>query len=281
MSGFSPEWLMLREPADHEARSVILRNQLQTRLGDRPNIDIVDLGCGTGSNLRALAPHLGATQNWRLVDYDPALLDAARAALTGWADSAREQDGVFVLQKDRKTISVVFDRVDLAVDLEKLLARRPDLVTAAAFFDLVSPAWIARFCEALAAHRLAFFTALTYDGLDRWLPPHPADEAMQRAFHAHQGTDKGFGKAAGPQASHLLQEHLTRRRYRVVMEPSPWKLGATQRALMNALSDGFANAVAETAMVPAETVDSWRAARRAAVSCEVGHYDLLGLPSID
>jgi hypothetical protein len=278
---FSPEWLALREPADHEARSIILRNHLQAQLADRDKIGIIDLGCGTGSNLRALAPHLSREQNWRLVDYDQTLLDAAKAALQAWANEATHEDGALVLRKDRKTISVVFDRVDLAVDLEKLLARKPDLVTAAAFFDLVSPEWIERFCDALAANRLMFFTVLTYDGLDRWLPPHQADEAMQGAFHAHQGTDKGFGKAAGPQASNILQQALTRHRYRVIMEPSPWKLGQKQRALMNALSDGFANAVAETRMVPEDVVASWRAARRDAVSCEVGHYDLLGLPSAD
>ena len=278
---FSAEWLALREPADHEARSIILRNHLQAHLANRDDVDIIDLGCGTGSNLRALAPHLPPRQSWRLVDYDQTLLDAARRTLRDWADSASDADSGLVLQKDRKTITVVFDRVDLAADLEKLLARKPDLVTAAAFFDLVSPEWIARFCDALAAHRLTFFTVLTYDGLDRWLPPHPADEAMVRAFHAHQATDKGFGMAAGPQASHILQQALTRQRYRVVMEPSPWKLGQTQRALMNALSDGFAGAVAETRMVPADIVESWRVARRDAVSCEVGHYDLLGLPSAD
>ena len=278
---FSAEWLALREPADHEARSIILRNHLQAHLANRDDVDIIDLGCGTGSNLRALAPHLPPRQSWRLVDYDQTLLDAARRTLRDWADSASDADSALVLQKDRKTITVVFDRVDLAADLEKLLARKPDLVTAAAFFDLVSPEWIARFCDALAAHRLTFFTVLTYDGLDRWLPPHPADEAMVRAFHAHQATDKGFGMAAGPQASHILQQALTRHRYRVVMEPSPWKLGQTQRALRNALSDGFAGAVAETRMVPADIVESWRVARRGAVSCEVGHYDLLGLPSAD
>ena len=40
---------------------------------------VVDLGCGTGSNLRALAPPCPRRQSWRLVDRDPALL-APRAS---------------------------------------------------------------------------------------------------------------------------------------------------------------------------------------------------------
>ena len=34
-------------------------------------ITVVDLGCGTGSNLRATAPLLGPEQHWTLVDYEP------------------------------------------------------------------------------------------------------------------------------------------------------------------------------------------------------------------
>jgi hypothetical protein len=35
-----------------------------------PALTIVNLACGTGSTLRALAPHLPALQNWKLVDND-------------------------------------------------------------------------------------------------------------------------------------------------------------------------------------------------------------------
>ncbi len=281
MSGFSPEWLALREPADHQARSIELREKLQAYFAGRDELRIVDLGCGSGSNLRALAPHLAATQHWRLVDYDPALLSAAREALKNWADMAQEKSGVLHLQKNDKFIVVSFDQVDLARDLERLLADRADLVTAAAFFDLVSEDWIERFCKALAAHRLPFFTVLTYDGTDRWSPAHPQDAAMVQAFHAHQGSDKGFGKAAGPRATDVLQKALTQLGYAVTIHPTPWKLDAAQRKLMNALSDGFANAVAETGLVAKSDIEDWRRARLSAATCAVGHYDLLGLPSID
>ncbi len=45
---FSPEWLALREPADHAARSAHLLSQVATRFGDRDAISVVDLGCGAG-----------------------------------------------------------------------------------------------------------------------------------------------------------------------------------------------------------------------------------------
>ena len=55
MSGFSADWLTLREPADHRARNPALVEALARHLGGRA-VRVTDLGCGTGSNLRALAP---------------------------------------------------------------------------------------------------------------------------------------------------------------------------------------------------------------------------------
>ena len=52
--GFSPTWLSLREPADRRARSADLGETLARHLARRERPLILDLGCGTGSNLRAL-----------------------------------------------------------------------------------------------------------------------------------------------------------------------------------------------------------------------------------
>jgi SAM-dependent methyltransferase len=279
MSGFSPEWLALREPADHNARSAWLRDQLAKRVETREELHVTDIGCGTGSNLRALAPYLSGRQKWRLVDYDPALLEAASAALSRWADSARDEDGALQLARNGKTITVSFERVDLASDLESLLDRKSDLVTAAAFFDLVSAGWIARFAAALATRRLPLFTVLTYDGVERWTPSHSTDDAVLRAFHAHQATDKGFGAAAGPEAIAALRDALTGAGYDVALAPSPWRLEAgNARALMDQLADGIAGAVAETGLVPAQDLAAWRHARRSAQACAIGHADLLAFP---
>ena len=51
---FSPEWLALREPADHAARSTSLMARLGRHFAGRERISVVDLGCGAGSNLRGV-----------------------------------------------------------------------------------------------------------------------------------------------------------------------------------------------------------------------------------
>lgn len=279
MSGFAADWLALREAADLRARNAEVLAAATARFDRDTPVNVVDLGCGTGANLRALAMHLPAIQHWRLVDDDPMLLAAGRAALAVWADSSVERAGGLVLEKSGKRIEVAFERADLAKSFADVLAAPCDLVTAAAFFDLVSREWIAAFCRALARRALPLYAVLTYDGSERWSPPHPADAACLAAFHAHQNRDKGFGRAAGPAAAAVVQAALLSKGYEFVSGPSPWQLGTGDRALIAALADGAATAVAETNLVPSGDCDSWGAARVAASACTIGHVDLFAWPS--
>ena len=279
MSGFAADWLALREAADLRARNGTVRAAATASFQSHSSVTIVDLGCGTGANLRALAMHLPAVQRWRLVDDDPTLLAAARAALTQWADRSEERGDRLVLDKSGKHIDVAFVRADLAKNFVEVLAEPADLVAAAAFFDLVSHAWIAAFCHALARHALPLYAVLTYDGCEEWSPPHPADAAMRAAFHSHQTRDKGFGPAAGPAAAAIVQAALRNENYELVSGPSPWHLGASERALIAALADGAAAAVAETALVASVDCVSWRQARVMARACTIGHVDLFARAS--
>lgn len=275
---FSPEWLSLREPVDHRSRNKDLLAKVAAHLADSPQPTIVDIGCGTGSNLRATAPSLGRRQRWVLVDYDPRLLEAAAGTLARWAETAIRDDAGLVLIRGRQTITVSFRQADLAADLEGALAGDVDLVTASAFFDLASADFIARFATAVASRRAAFYTVLTYDGTKTWTPSHPADTDMGAAFNAHQGSDKGFGPAAGPNAAGLLRSAFLNEGYCVEDAPSPWQLGPADQSLVAALASGFADAVAETGRVDQAIIETWRRIKR--TGGNVGHIDTLALPPV-
>ncbi len=276
MSGFSPDWLALREPADVRARDPGLLAALAQHLAGRDTLEIVDLGCGTGSNLRAAAPALGAGQRWTLVDYDPELLVAARATLLKWADAVAADGETLMLTKDGIDIAVSFRHADLMQDVETVLGGRPDVVTASALFDLCSGDFIARVARAVASQGAAFYTVLTYDGAQGWTPPHRADAEMTAAFNAHQQIDKGFGSAAGPTAPAALALAFRENGYRVMEASTPWRLDGGEQALVDALADGFAGAVAEIAHVAPDTIADWLQVRR--TGCLVGHTDTLALP---
>lgn len=272
---FSPEWLALREPADHAARSQALLAKVGAAFAGRATLHIVDLGCGAGSNLRGTFAALPARQLWRLVDYDPRLLAAARERLSAWADTAEADGDRLVLAKAGKHLTVSFVEADLNAPRDALL-EGADLVTAAALFDLVSRRWIDGFVADLARRRLPLYTVLTYDGTERWTPAHPADSAMLAAFHTHQAGDKGFGPAAGPDATEAMAAAFTAAGYRVERAASPWRLGAG--ALARDLAKGFAAAVAETGRVAEADRAGWLALRLGGGTCEVGHEDLWATP---
>jgi len=297
MTGFSAQWLALREPADHRARDHALQTKVVTYLEGIARqrttpVRLVDLGSGSGSNLRALAPQLPPAQHWTLVDYDPALLAAARATLTDWAeevvasnvphaphahDAAKTASSIEALSiiKNGKHITVDFRCEDLSENIEAVLSEPADLITAAAFFDLVAERWLKRFCHALS---VPLYTVLTYDGIEKWSPSDPNDAAILNAFHHHQQTDKGFGAAAGPTAIGLMKGLLEQRDFEVLCALSPWKLSESDRTLIEQLAIGSAAAVSETGLVDAGIVSAWSLKRRQAQTCEIGHVDLFAIP---
>ena len=276
MSGFSAQWLALREPVDLRSRDAALAAEVARRFSRHPHVNVIDLGCGTGANLRVLAPLLGAEQSWQLVDYDPLLLAAASERLAAWADTARAAAEGLELTKAGRHIKVTFRNADMARDLPNILAPPVELITASALFDLFSPAAIERLAGIVAHHRAVLYTVLTYDGRIGSEPASASDQAVIAAFNAHQRRDKGFGPAAGPTAPAVLAECFSRAGYEVREGQSPWRLGAADGGLMAALVTGVLDAVRESGELAESVIEEWSArGHRTAV---VGHIDTLALP---
>ncbi len=257
MSGFSTDWLDLREAADHRARDAELARAAAAILDDRADPLVVDLGSGTGSTVRALAPLMARPPRWRLVDHDPALLAEAAARCGGGVET------------------VV---ADLAA-LGPLPIAGADLVTASALFDLASATFVERVVATAASHRSAVYAALSYDGTTAWGVPHGLDDEVLAAFNRDQRRDKGFGPALGPDAGQVLSATLERAGYRVRTAESPWRLGPDDGALAAALAEGIAAAVAGS--LDEAALDDWlafRLARAGEGETLVGHLDVLAVP---
>ena len=258
---FSPDWLALREPADAAARDRGLAAELARWSAARAQTlgrpaRIWDLGCGSGATFRALAP-LAPDLDWTLIDQDEALLDLAQTR-TG----ARVR------------------RLDLAgaPDLAAAGAgEAPEIIAASALFDLVSAPWMTRFVAALPPH-VAVYAALSYDGRETWSPTPPHEAQGLAAFHAHQTSDKGFGVSLGPSGGAALAAGLAQRGWKVRIADSAWRLGPESRALIEALADGAAKAVAETGALSGRALADWRIGRARARQVEIGHMDMLALP---
>jgi len=253
MSGFSADWLALREPADQAARSQQVLAACGAFFADWNAVTVCDLGSGTGAAVPAFGPYLPARQHWILVDDTPNNLAEA--------------------QRLRASVAVTVE--PLVANLADNPAPWPngcDLVTATALFDLASPTWIEHLCEELASQQLPLLATLTYDGLLRFSRSHPADSAMLAAFNRHQTLDKGLG--AAPTVA--LQRHG----YTITVGESPWQLDGTRdQALTTELLRGWASAVTDAGFVPAAETDGWLKTHLARKdSLEVGHKDLFAVP---
>jgi hypothetical protein len=265
------DWLALREPADRTARSLALTSAVVAALPrDRP-LRILDLGAGTGSNVRYLTRYLPPRQQWLLVDRDAALL----------AEAPRRMFSAEVA--DLSACHIETRCLDLgALDRPEIFDGR-DLVTASALLDLVSGVWLEALAgRCLASGAMALF-ALTYNGRSRCSPEEPEDEIIRTLMNRHQKqNDKGFGRAAGPDAVDVAERCFAAAGYRVRRAPSDWVLTPDDRDLQRHLIEGWAEAAVEIAPDQAGTIGSWLARRLAHVdageSCiTVGHEDLAAI----
>lgn len=267
MSGFSAEWLALRESHDLHARNPNVLDAVVASFRSRNAVSIVDLACGAGSTVRALGPHLPSRQHWDLVDNDPRLL--AVACSGQFSDDVR--------------LNAV--PLDLSSDFAAALDDTKDLITISALLDLVSEDWLDRFARHVAAQRLHVYAALTYDGRIELSPPDPLDAAITSAVNAHQRTDKGFGPALGPAATAVSIAKFETLGYAIVEGQSDWMIGAADHEMQEELLAGWAGAASEINSLPRPEIDNWLARRRSAVqqrvsTMRVGHVDFFATPSV-
>jgi hypothetical protein len=267
MSGFSAEWLALREPHDLRARSPAVLDAVAAAFHTKATVAVVDLACGTGASVRAIGPRLPQRQSWRLADNDLGLL--ARAGALG----------------EPPHRSVAAHAIDLARDLELALDGPLDLVTCSALLDLVSGEWLERLVVEAAARRLPVYAALSYDGEAALDPPDPFDAEMVAAVNQHQRRNKGFGPALGPAAAAAAIERFKQLGYCVVQGRSDWQFAPDDAAIQIEILSGWAGAARELNDLPVDRIIAWLTRRRELATdgrsrMRIGHIDFFACPGV-
>lgn len=264
MSGFSADWLRLREPVDLAARNGRVEDAFVSALPKGP-VRLLDLASGAGSTVTALSGRLGASQNWLLTDNDPALLEVSRQRFSRFGQGA-----------------VGCRQVDLAGDLASLPFANVDGVTTSAFLDLVTRPFLQQLVGLVTAARLPFLASLTYDGRASCTPADPFDEDIRQAMNAHQKTDKGFGSALGPDAAAAAEALFEAAGYRVLSGPSDWHTDRNALAFQQELISGWVSAGSDMGLDP-DRLSHWLERRteqiaEGALAIAVGHRDMAAIP---
>jgi hypothetical protein len=265
MSGFTAEWLSLREPYDVAARNPKVLGAVTASLKSCP-LHVVDLACGSGSTVRALHTRFPSPQHWDLVDNDPGLLALACTQDLG----------------QRVTLNAIL--LDLTRDFEAALGSNTSLIAISALLDLVSETWLQQFARAVITRAVPVYAALTYDGVIDLSPVGRFDTAIVSSVNVHQRTNKGFGPALGPSAARTAIASFEALGYSVVSGASDWIAGPDDRAIQNELLEGWANAARDLGTIASADIARWLQQRAALVSAgrssmRVGHVDFFAFPS--
>lgn len=264
---YAPEWLELREPADAAGRAHDLLDPLRIRLANMPGksgVVIHDLGCGTGSMGRWLAPRLDGAQHWVLHDRDPYLLHfAAVSSPRSAADGSR--------------VTVETRRGDVA-RLTPDALQGASLVTASALLDVLTREEIDTLAAACTGAGCPALLTLSVAGRVELTPSHPLDAELTQAFNDHQRRDGLLGPDAVTAAAEAFSEHGAT----VRLHPSPWRLGPEQAALTEQWLRGWVGAAVEERPELRAEADVYLTNRLAALAAgelrvTVHHVDLLAL----
>ncbi|MEU6640540.1 class I SAM-dependent methyltransferase [Streptomyces rochei] len=267
---YAPEWLRLREPADAAARAHDLLDPLRVRLADRPGraahdgLVVHDLGCGTGSMGRWLAPLLDGAQHWVLHDRDPYLLHFAAVGTPRTA-------------ADGSRVTVETRRGDLARLTPDALTGA-GLVTASALLDVLTAREVGALAAACAAAGCPALLTLSVAGRVELTPEHPLDTEITLAFNDHQRRSGLLGPDAVSTAAEAFAAHGATVRTR----SAPWRLGPDEAALAGQWLRGWVAAAVEQRPELREPAARYVEERLAAcvageLRVVVHHTDLLAL----
>ncbi|MGN6869002.1 MAG: SAM-dependent methyltransferase [Solirubrobacteraceae bacterium] len=262
----SREWLALREPADAAARAAELAEHLARRAGQWV---IHDLGGGTGSMGRWLAPRLPGRQHWIVHDRDGDLLQ--RAAADGPEAAA---DGAAVTVEPRQSDIIRLRSSDLA---------GATLITASALLDMLTEdelSGLIAVCAGAGCPILLTLSVVGRVGLD---PPDAVDHRVEAAFNEHQRRATERGRLLGPDAVAFAIEEFGRLGRETLVRPSPWQLGTEHADLATEWFSGWVGAACEQhPELARETADYTRRRLEQAsdgrLMVTVEHADLLTLP---
>jgi SAM-dependent methyltransferase len=284
-----PRYLESKRSVDERALSTRVRDRFLAELPPAP--EMVEAACGTGVTVPRLLSWGVDAGRYRGIDADRRIVPFARwlrpreLRRAGY-DVSRDATGGGPVAGDGPAVD--FAVADLAVsfttgDALEALAAAADLdaVIAQAFADLVPPSELASAVESALRPGGVAYLPITFDGGTILQPDHPADDAVESAYHdaidAHTGRDARAGR-------HLVDLFRRRDGDLLAVGSSDWIVRprggaypADERYFLERLLGFVADAVGDHGV---EGFDDWLATRReqlaAAELTYVAHqYDLL------
>lgn len=262
----SVDWLTLRAEADARSRSRPLAIEAATLL-EAP-LTVHDLGSGTGSMMRWLAPILPGPQTWVLHDWNHVLLAHATT------QPAIDAEGLPPTVRTRVGHLGLLREADLA---------GASLVTTSALLDVLARDEIEAIVRACVAVGAPALFGLSVTGRVELDPVDPGDRVFEAAFNDHQRRMAHGRRLLGPDAVGVAADLFRSAGWSVRLADSPWRLAEADATLIAEWLDGWLAAAVEERPALREWADEYARRRLEQLSgpglrVVVHHDDLLAWP---
>ncbi len=264
----SSDWLALRETEDSRARSRELALAASALLPAGPVV-VHDLGSGTGSMMRWLAPLLPGPQTWVLHDWNGSLTE-------------RALDDTPPLDRHNSPVAVRSRLGELA-QLDAADLRGASLVTASALLDVLTARETHAIVEACIAVGAPVLFSLSVTGDVELRPWDPHDTVFERAFNSHQRREANGRKLLGRYSAAIVYGLFEQAGWRVRKATTVWRLGDHEPGLLGEWFDGWVDAAVEQRPELGADARGYRELRRSQLdrgelSAVIRHVDLLAWP---
>ena len=269
-------YLESKYSVDQRSRSRRVADRLFETIPEAPTVG--EAGAGTGTTVPWLIEHGITAGSYRGIDLSPTVIEHARRTQPA-ALRYRGYDAV-----DTESGGAVGDFQFEFVPgdaLQLLKERSHDLVIAQQFMDLVSLEPAVDALTAAVKDGGLVYCPLTFDGVTVFQPDHPADKAVQQAYHDAISDDTDRDARAG---RHLLEEFQSRAGSLLavdasdaVVRPRDGEYPQDERYFLSCLLEFVEESVPPTAT---PEIEDWLSTRRDQLAdgrlSYVGHrYDFL------
>ena len=189
-----------------------LRMNLATAADDEGPFRVLEVGAGIGTMIeRAVEWDLFPGDRdvvYTAVDQEPDNTAAITDRLADWAadrpvEATERDDGIDLVWPERTVAvrPVTAEAGAFVADAD----RSWDLLVGLAVLDVIGLETLPTLLSGLAPGGYWYFP-ITFDGGTRFTPDHPADEAVERAYHGHMDAKPGGDSRAGHHALARLRD---------------------------------------------------------------------------
>ena len=287
-TSFNIQWLKERFAFDCQARNQEVEQACLQLLNSKKEINILDLGAGSGSSFLYLSEKIPQSQHWTFVELNGEL---AAAALERIAENAGQQnlkierpDKKLSLKRGNKVITIEVIQGSF-LELEELVdLRKYDLATAAAVLDLLTRPMLEDLLKKLAYVQVPLLATINYAGM-AFDPVDPADKKYVDLYGMHMQREQAFGQTLGPDCTDAMLRFCDARNQKAMSGKSNWLVNPEATTMHRFLLEYMSSAIPEMlADEPGGALfNKWLKEKQVLVeqqrlSTRVFHFDVLVLP---